>query len=254
MSILEKLRILFVSPCCLEHTQPYSWSGCFLENSECWYNDNDGNDYWKIVQLDQEVSPKDACAIRTAESEWDDREILGNFCVWATGGTGTVAWDASAIRRDTAWNPAQNLAGWIALGDGRGDLKGFTTVYLLRCHTQKNQSRPCSECPDRRWFLFDPWVHAFGTVMRCYEVLIFAIVIISLWFWWHVWKKSNASNGCLACLSVPRPFLEWTSERGASKISSGSRRSPSLWASVVNLLCNDENRSWIWKRNGTETE
>ena len=47
------------------------------------------------------------------------------------GGTGTVAWDAiMGFAGDTAWNPAHNLAGWIALRDGRGDLKGFTTVYF----------------------------------------------------------------------------------------------------------------------------
>ena len=78
--------------------------------------------------------------------------------------------------RDTAWNPAHNLAGWIALRDGRGDLKGFTTVYFCVVKRKKIKADHVVSVPDRRWFLFDPWVHAFGTVMRCYEVLLFVLV------------------------------------------------------------------------------
>ena len=63
---------------------------------------------------------------------------LGDFCVWAMGGTGTVAWDAiMGFARDTAWNPVHNLAGWIALGDGRGDLKQGLRLFICCVVTHK---------------------------------------------------------------------------------------------------------------------
>ena len=62
-----------------------------------------------------------------------------------------------------------NLAGWIALGDGRGELKlGFIFALLSNTTASKacRSSRPCSERPDRRLLLFVPWGHAYDIVIR----------------------------------------------------------------------------------------
>ena len=62
-----------------------------------------------------------------------------------------------------------NLAGWIALGDGRGELKlGFIFALLSNttASTACRSSRPCSERPDRRWLLLVPWVRAYDIVIR----------------------------------------------------------------------------------------